>query len=62
MLIGYARVSTQHQDLALQLDALTQIGCDKVFTEKASGAHRDRPQLIAALDYMRAGDTSWCGN
>src|SRR5215207_9941563 len=56
MLIGYARVSTQEQDLALQLDALTQLGCDKIFTEKASGAQRDRPQLIAALDYMRAGD------
>jgi len=57
MLIGYARVSTQEQDPALQLDALTQADCDKVFTEKASGAQRDRPQLIAALDYMREGDT-----
>jgi DNA invertase Pin-like site-specific DNA recombinase len=57
MLIGYARVSIQEQDPALQHDALQQIGCDKVFTEKASGAQRDRPQLIAALDYMREGDT-----
>ena len=57
MLIGYARVSTQEQDPALQLDALEQVGCDKVFTEKASGAQRDRPQLIAALEYMREGDT-----
>lgn len=57
MLIGYARVSTQEQDPALQLDALTQAGCDKVFTEKASGAQRDRPQLTAALEYMREGDT-----
>jgi len=57
MLIGYARVSTQEQDPALQLDALTQAGCDKVFTEKASGAQRDRPQLMAALEYMREGDT-----
>lgn len=57
MLIGYARVSTQEQDPALQLDALGQAGCDKVFTEKASGAQRDRPQLIAALEYMREGDT-----
>lgn len=56
MLIGYARVSTQEQDLALQLDALTQVGCDKVFTEKASGAQRDRPQFMAALEYMREGD------
>lgn len=57
MLIGYARVSTQEQDPALQLDALAKVGCDKVFTEKASGAQRDRPQLMAALDYMREGDT-----
>ena len=57
MLVGYARVSTQDQDLALQLDALAAAGCEKVFTEKASGAQRDRPQLRAALDYMRAGDT-----
>lgn len=57
MLIGYARVSTQEQDPALQHDALAQAGCDKVFTEKASGAQRDRPQLIAALEYMREGDT-----
>lgn len=57
MLVGYARVSTQDQDPALQLDALTQMGCDKVFTEKASGAQRERPQLQAALDYMREGDT-----
>lgn len=57
MLIGYARVSTQEQDPAMQHDALEQVGCDKVFTEKASGAQRDRPQLIAALEYMREGDT-----
>jgi DNA invertase Pin-like site-specific DNA recombinase len=57
MLIGYARVSTQDQAPTLQLDALKQAGCEKVFTEKASGAQRDRPQLTAALDYMRPGDT-----
>ena len=57
MLVGYARVSTQDQKPELQLDALTAAGCEKVFEEKASGALRDRPQLQAALDYMRDGDT-----
>ena len=57
MLVGYARVSTQDQDVSLQLDALQAAGCEKVFTEKASGAQRDRPQLQAALEYMRGEDT-----
>jgi DNA invertase Pin-like site-specific DNA recombinase len=57
MLIGYARVSTQDQNPELQLDALNAAGCEKVFTEKASGAQRDRPQLKSALDYIRKGDT-----
>jgi len=57
VLVGYARVSTQDQKPELQLDALTAAGCEKVFEEKASGAQRDRPQLQAAIDYMRAGDT-----
>ena len=57
MLVGYVRVSTQEQDLALQLDALHGAGCSKMFEEKASGAQRDRPALQAALGYMRAGDT-----
>src|SRR5262245_15363436 len=57
MLVGYARVSTQEQDLALQLDALKGAGCIKLLEEKASGAQRERPALKAALDYMRKGDT-----
>jgi DNA invertase Pin-like site-specific DNA recombinase len=57
MLVGYARVSTQDQTPHLQLDALKSTGCEKVFEEKASGAKRDRPELIAALGFMRAGDT-----
>jgi DNA invertase Pin-like site-specific DNA recombinase len=57
MEIGYARVSTQDQHPALQLDALHTAGCAKVFVEQASGAQRDRPQLQAALDYARSGDT-----
>lgn len=42
---------------ALQLDALKAAGCEKLFVEKASGAQRDRPELLAALDYLRAGDS-----
>lgn len=57
MFVGYARVSTQDQKPALQLDALKAVGCEKVFVEKASGAQRERPEMKAALDYMRAGDT-----
>lgn len=56
MLVGYARISTQDQNPALQLDALKAAGCERVFVEKASGAQRDRPELKAALDYIRAGD------
>jgi DNA invertase Pin-like site-specific DNA recombinase len=56
-LVGYARVSTRDQDATLQRDALTKVGCERVFEEAASGAQRDRPQLMAALDYLRAGDT-----
>ena len=57
MLVGYARVSTRDQSPTLQLDALNAAGCDRVFQEQASGAQRDRPQLKAALEYVRAGDT-----
>lgn len=57
MRFGYARVSTQDQNPGLQIDALKAAGCDRVFEEKASGAQRDRPQLLAALEYARAGDT-----
>jgi DNA invertase Pin-like site-specific DNA recombinase len=57
MLIGYARISTREQTHALQLDALKAAGCERVFMETASGAQKDRPELAAALDYARAGDT-----
>lgn len=56
MLVGYARVSTQDQRPELQLDTLRAAGCERVFVEKASGAQRERPELQAALDYMREGD------
>jgi DNA invertase Pin-like site-specific DNA recombinase len=54
--VGYARVSTLDQDLALQLDALTAARCGKVFEDRASGARTDRPGLEKALDYAREGD------
>ena len=56
MLIGYARVSTLDQSPDLQRDALRAAGCERIFEERASGAARDRPQLAAALDFMRPGD------
>src|SRR4029453_923769 len=56
MAVGFARVPTQEQDLALQLDALQAAGCTRLYTEKASGAQRDRPQLQGALDYRRPDD------
>ena len=55
--VGYARVSTLDQNPQLQIDALKAAGCTKLFVEKASGAKEDRPQLAAALDYLRPGDT-----
>jgi len=56
MLVGYARVSTAEQTLALQEDALGAAGCDKIFTDTLSGARADRPGLTAALAYLRPGD------
>ena len=57
MLIGYARVSTRDQKPHLQMDALREAGCERIFEETASGTKRDRPELVAAYDYMRSGDT-----
>jgi len=57
MLIGYARVSTVDQNLALQRDALTEAGCAKIFIEQMSGAVADRPALHDALEFTRSGDT-----
>ena len=65
MLIGYARVLTVDQNLALQRDALTEAGCTKIFTEQMSGAVTDRPALHDALEFARSGYTLivwklWC--
>ena len=57
MLIGYARVSTQDQNLELQREALTQAGCQKIFEDKISGAKIDRPGLSKALEILREADT-----
>lgn len=56
-IIGYARVSTEGQDLTAQLEQLNGAGVDRVFKEKASGVKQDRPQLAAMLDHLREGDT-----
>ena len=57
MLIGYARVSTDDQNLDLQRDALQQAGCERIFEEKESGrAGTKRPALEAALAFLRAED------
>ncbi|MCA1704485.1 MAG: recombinase family protein [Actinobacteria bacterium] len=55
--LGYARVSTDHQSLDQQHDALSAAGVDRVFTDKISGTRDDRPGLAALLDYARDGDT-----
>jgi DNA invertase Pin-like site-specific DNA recombinase len=57
MKIGYARVSTADQNLALQTDALDKAGCEKLYRDRASGAREDREGLVEAIAYARAGDT-----
>ena len=56
MKIGYARVSTKDQTVALQVDALKKAGCSKVHTEVMSGARSDRPVRSKLLENLRAGD------
>jgi len=56
-IIGYARVSTKHQSLEAQRDALTVAGCERIFTDQLSGVRDDRPGLAALQDYARPGDT-----
>ena len=57
MLIGYARVSTDDQNLDLQKDALKKIGCERIHEDYLSGVKDQRPGLQTALDYARKGDT-----
>jgi DNA invertase Pin-like site-specific DNA recombinase len=56
MKIGYARVSTEEQNLSMQLDALKKAGCTKIFKEKASGSSRERPEFEKMLFHVRPGD------
>lgn len=56
MLIGYARVSTEDQELALQRASLTHAGCKRLFEEKQSGVRRNRPEFERMLDHIRADD------
>lgn len=57
MQIGYARVSTEDQNLDLQRDALKQVGCERIFTDHISGTKAERKGLTEALSHLRAGDT-----
>ena len=57
MIIGYARVSTQEQNLDRQLDNLKARGCERIYQEKMTGTKADRPELGKMLDILREGDT-----
>lgn len=57
MLIGYARVSTNEQNLNLQRDALKKAGCEKILTDQTTGKHLDREGLEKTLEILRVGDT-----
>jgi DNA invertase Pin-like site-specific DNA recombinase len=56
MLIGYGRISTADQDLALQHDALIKAGCEKVYEDTMSGTRTNRPGLMEALEFARKDD------
>ena len=56
MFIGYARVSKDDQDTAIQEAKLREFGCERIYTEKASGGRWDRPELHRALEQLRPGD------
>lgn len=57
LIFGYARVSTQDQNLHLQTDALKQFGVERIFEEKMTGTKKERPRLDEMMKYLRPGDT-----
>lgn len=57
MIYGYARVSTKHQDLDLQIEKLNEQGCEIIYQEKFTGTRCDRPELNKLLDEIKSGDT-----
>ena len=57
MKYGYARVSTKDQNIDMQIDALEQYGCQKIFSEHAKGAKADRPQWLELLQQIKSGDS-----
>lgn len=68
MLIGYAHISTDDQNLDAQLDALNVAGTGRIYADRISGSKRQRPELDRMLDQLRDGDvvmvtntTAWCG-
>lgn len=56
LMVGYARVSTEDQDLTNQRAELHAAGCSRIFAEKITGAQRNRPELERMLDHLRQGD------
>lgn len=56
MLIGYARVSTEDQNLEMQIKALERVGCEKIFTDKISGTKFNRTGLTECMSHLRGGD------
>ena len=55
--VGYARISSASQNLDGQIDALNAAGCEKIFSDTASGKLTERPELTLCLGYLRPGDT-----
>ena len=56
MRIGYARVSTEDQNMNMQIDALNKVGCEKIYQEKITGSKIEREELIEAIKYAREED------